>query len=227
MNVRESREFGTGIFSDITNGIYFFLMMNLYFIVGCIIPFVWLLLLEPSLSNLIPASFLGPSLTALCCCMIKYRERNKEKEDSLTFSDFRYYYKRNFLDTLKFWTPFCMLFFIFTFSFDYYLALNSKLTIILLILLSISTISITYMLIINAKFKFRTRDLLRLSLYYICCKIKLTLGVLSIFFLILVAMYFYSDFIILFLFSPLCYLLVHYLNPIIEDIQENFIQKEN
>lgn len=224
------KEFGQGILSVVTNNIYWLALVNFYFIVCNFLFLFFFITLVPSLSNmiiyfvaLIPT---GPAISALFYTLGKLV---REKEISPT-KDFFYGYKLNFVDSLKVWIPMLIALFIIVVDLQYF---NAEATtknqvlagILLVVLLLIATLSI-YVFSINANFKFRVRDVYRLSMYYSFTRIKITTGNIAIVFLALFLMFITSDFLILFIASIVAYVVVLNSNPIIEDVKENFIKQE-
>jgi uncharacterized membrane protein YesL len=225
------KEFGRGILSVITNHIYWLGLINFYFVLCNIVFLFFFISLIPSFSNMI-VYFLaliptGPALTALFYTLNKLM---RDKEISPT-KDFFYGYKMNFVETLKIWLPMLLVVFILVVDLQY---LNSNpetknqvfAGIILVVLLLIGTISV-YVFSIAANFKFRVRDIYRLSVYYSFYKIKATTGNIGIVIVTLFLMNVTSDFILLLLASLICYTLVLNTHTVMEDIRLNFIKNDN
>ena len=210
----------------ITSHIYFFMVMNFFFFLSIIPSLVWLLLLEPSLLNVIPLSFIGPSLTALICCMIKFKETDFDKEDFPTALDFKYFYKKNFFDTLKFWLPYVVLMSVLYINVTYFDG-NPTVRVVVIVVAMIGsvigTLSITYVLVINSKFKFGVKDLFRLGMFYILTDIKATISIVVVYFLALVVAVFISEFLLLLTVSVTGYLLVKYTYSVLEHVRNRFI----
>jgi len=221
-----NQDYKPGILTMITSHIYFFMVMNFFFFLSIIPSLVWLLLLEPSLLNVIPLSFIGPSLTALICCMIKFKETDFDKEDFPTALDFKYFYKKNFFDTLKFWLPYVVLMSVLYINVTYFDG-NPTVRVVVIVVAMIGsvigTLSITYVLVINSKFKFGVKDLFRLGMFYILTDIKATISIVVVYFLALVVAVFISEFLLLLTVSVTGYLLVKYTYSVLEHVRNRFI----
>jgi|SRR5690625_1539574 len=222
------REFGEGALTTFTNYVYWLMVLNFYFILTNIVFLFFFLALEPSFSNII-LYFLalvptGPSISALYYSTAKLV---KEKEISPT-KDFFYGYKINFKDTLKLWLPALLALFIIIVDLQYFYAkattFNQVLTGIFFVALIIIIILLLYVFPINAQFKFRIRDIYRLSVYYVFKTIKVTTGNIAILFLTAFLMYVTSDFIILFIASLVCYILTLNNQAAMEDVKLNFVK---
>lgn len=225
----QRREFGQGILFTYTNYIYWFILTNIYFVFCNVIFLVAFITLEPVFSNtilifiaLIPT---GPAITALCYVMDKLV---REKEISPT-KDFIYGYQLNFKDTLKVWLPMLGAIFILVIDLQYFQLENTKtnqvLAIVFLIMLFLFIYFLFYVFPITAKFKFRTRDVYKLSLYYSFKKFKKSTGNMGIIFITLFLMYITTSFLILFIASILTYILTLNSKEVIDDIESNYIDQ--
>lgn len=222
------REFGEGALTTFTNYVYWLMILNFYFILTNIVFLFFFLALEPSFSNII-LYFLaliptGPSISALYYATAKLV---KEKEISPT-KDFFYGYKINFKDTLKLWLPALLVLLIIIVDLQYFYAkattFNQVLAGIFFVALVIILILLLYVFPINAQFKFRIRDIYRLSVYYVFKTIRVTTGNIAILFLTAFIMFMTSDFIILFMASLVCYLLTLNNQAAMEDVKLNFVK---
>ena len=91
-------------------------------------------------------------------------------------------------------------------------------------LIILSTI-VTFMMVIAARFEFRTRDLLRVSLYCMLLDLK-RMGKILIIYVILIFVYSWLGVLTIFLLtSPIVYLIIHFAYPVLEDVHELFIKK--
>ncbi|CAM3903931.1 YesL family protein [Lederbergia lenta] len=220
------KEFGQGIFFMISNHIYWLTLTNIYFVLCNTIFLFFFMALEPVFSNLI-IIFLaliptGPAIMALCYVMDKLV---RDKEISPT-RDFFYGYKVNFKDTLKVWIPMLALLFILIVDLQYFYAestvINQVLSIVFLVALIVLICLSLYVFPITAKFKFRIRDVYKLSIYYSFKKLKISFGNIGIIIIALFFMFITSNFLILFIAGALCYLLTLNSKDIIEDIKLNY-----
>lgn len=222
-----NQDYKPGILTTIKSNIFFFMVMNFCFILSLIPSLAWLLLIEPSLLNMIPLSLIGPSLTALFCCMIKFKETDFDKEDLPTSVDFRSFYKKNFIDTLRFWVPYVMIMMILYINATYFNGnQQTRLIVASIAILGsvVSTLSVTYMLAINAKFKFGVKDLFKLSMFYILTDIKANISIIVVYFLAIGVAIVISDFILLFVASVIGYLFVMYTYSALEHVRDSFTE---
>ncbi|MCJ7841319.1 DUF624 domain-containing protein [Lederbergia sp. NSJ-179] len=224
MNKRQ--EFGQGIFSVVTNYIYWFILTNIFFVFCNIIFLFAFMTLEPVLSNMI-LIFLaliptGPAITALCYVMDKLV---REKEISPT-KDFFYGYKINFKDTLKVWLPMLAAIFILIIDLQYFYQdstkINQIMAVVFLVGLGFLICILLYVFPITAKFKFRMRDVFKLSIYYSFKKLKITTGNIGTIIIALFLMLITTDFLFLFIASVLSYVLTLNSRTVIDDIEENY-----
>lgn len=230
MIVENGKEFGQGLFSVVTNHVYWLALLNVYFILSNLVFLFFFITLIPSFSNII-LYFLaliptGPAITALFFTLGKLVH---EKEIEPT-KDYFKSYKDNFRDTLKVWLPILLVVFILIVDLQYFYAQPSTFNqilagIFLVALLLIGTFSI-YVFSITAQFTFRVRDVYRLSIYYSFKKIKATTGNIGLVILTVFLMNIVSDFILLFLASLVCYFMVMNSKTVMEDIKENFVKEE-
>ncbi|GIN57035.1 hypothetical protein J8TS2_13540 [Lederbergia ruris] len=224
--MNKQQEFGQGILSVVTNHIYWFMLTNIYFVFCNLIFLIAFMTLEPELSNmilifiaLIPT---GPAITALCYVMDKLV---REKEISPT-RDFFYGYKINFKDTLKVWLPMLAAIFILIIDLQYFYQestkINQIMAIVFLVGLGFLICILLYVFPITAKFKFRMRDVFKLSFYYSFKKLKITTGNIGILIIALFLMIITTDFLFIFIASVLSYVLTLNSRAVIDDIEENY-----
>ncbi len=224
--MNKQQEFGQGILSVVTNHIYWFMLTNIYFVFCNLIFLIAFMTLEPELSNmilifiaLIPT---GPAITALCYVMDKLV---REKEISPT-RDFFYGYKINLKDTLKVWLPMIVAIFILIVDLQYFYQestkINQIMAIVFLVGLGFLICILLYVFPITAKFKFRMRDVFKLSFYYSFKKLKITTGNIGILIIALFLMIITTDFLFIFIASVLSYVLTLNSRAVIDDIEENY-----
>lgn len=221
------KEYGQGKIYSFTNHIYWLALLNIYFVL-CNIVFLFIfLILEPTFSNiifyflaLIPS---GPAISALCFAIGKLV---REKEIYPT-KDFFNGYKLNFKDTMKLWLPMLLIIFILIVDLQYFhleaSVINQILSIVfLVVLLLISGLSL-YIFPINVIYKFRTRDIYKLSIYYSFKKKKITFGNIGIVIITLFLMYVISDFLIIFIASLVCFAFMLNSKEVMEEIKVNYV----
>ncbi|MEH7180088.1 DUF624 domain-containing protein [Neobacillus vireti] len=222
--------FGEGTLFDVTNHIYALFMTNVYFVLSNIICLFFFLALEPTFSNitiyflsLIPT---GPAITALFYSIGKLI---REKELS-PLHDFIHGYKINFKDTMKFWLPLLLVLYILIVDVHYFNSnlsmINNVLSVVFLIgIVLIMILSVNAFLII-AGYKFRLKDIWKLSVYYSFKKVKITFGNISIIIISLFLLSVTSKFLILFIASLICYSFLLNSKGLLEDVKQNFVDSQ-
>ena len=209
---------------SLTAYIYYFLTANLLFYVSVVLPGAWLVFFPPSLLNIVAIGFMFPGFAALVSCTIKH----KEADNLATFGILKHFargYKNNFKDTIKYCFVYALLFFVVTFTINNIDNETPRLMIITLIALTILTTLLTYMMIIAARFEFRTRDLLRVSLYCMLMHPKRMAKILVIYAILFFAQQMLSVFTILLFVSPIVYLIIHFAYPVLDDVHALFAKK--
>jgi len=210
---------------QLTSYIYYFLASNFLFYLSVALPGAWLIFFAPNLMNVIAIGLLFPGLAALVSCGIKHKELKNEP----TFSVLKYFlegYKKNFKDTIKYCFICAIIIFAVIFNIDYY---GSDMPMFMIgalaILITLSALIVTYMMIIAAKFQFRTRDLLRVSIYCIMVHFKRTAKILVTYVILFFASPWIGVFTMLLFISPIIYLIIHFAYPVLEDVNEMFVEK--
>ncbi|MGM7719187.1 YesL family protein [Metabacillus sp. Hm71] len=227
--MEEKKEFGQGILFIATNYIYWLLVTNLYFILTNSLFIFFFMTLKPSFSNII-VYFLaliptGPALASLCYSMEKL-VRTKELSPT---RDFFYGYRKNIKDTFSVWLPILIVYFILLVDLQYLRQSASETSQILSIVIFILTIVWTMLclniLIINSRYKFRVRDVFKLSVYYSFMKFKHTIGNLLILFIVAFLSVMTTDFFIVFTASIIAFLMMLNMKEMLKDIEMNFLKK--
>jgi uncharacterized membrane protein YesL len=225
---QQQREFGQGSLFTFTNYVYWLFLTNFYFILTNVIFIFFFMTLVPTFSNII-VYFLalipsGPAITALCYSMDKLV---RTKEVSPT-RDFFYGYKSNIKGTFSVWLIILIVFFILIIDLQYFrnspTEMGQILSIVIFILTILWTIISLNAMIINSKFKFRTRDVFKLAVYYSFRKFKSTIGGVLILFILGFLTTVTTDFLVIFVSSLVGYLMMLNSKEILSDIQENFLQ---
>jgi uncharacterized membrane protein YesL len=228
--MNQKNAFGEGILFGVTNHIYALFMTNIYFVLSNIIGLFFFMTLEPTFSNitiyflaLIPT---GPAITALFYSIGKLI---REKELS-PLHDFIHGYKINFKDTLKFWLPLLLVLYILIVDLQYFNStastINSVLSIVFAIGIILTMVISMNTFLIIAGFKFRFKDLLKLSVYYSFMKVKITFGNISIVIITLFLISVTSNFLLLFIASLICYAFMLNSKALLEDIQLKFCDSQ-
>ncbi|MGQ4664809.1 DUF624 domain-containing protein [Metabacillus halosaccharovorans] len=224
----EKNQFGQGILYTFTNYVYAFLLTNIYFVLTNGLFIFFFMTLEPSFSNillyflaLIPT---GPAVAALYYSMEKL-VRTKELSPT---HDFFYGFKKNIKDILSIWFPILLVYFILIVDLQYLrqtpTELNQILSIVIFVLIVLWTMLILNAVAISSRFKFRMRDIWKLSVYYSFMKVKNTVGNMLILFILAFITTITTDFLILFVSSIVFYLLALNTKEMLLDIETNFLK---
>jgi uncharacterized membrane protein YesL len=224
--MNQKNAFGEGILFGVTNHIYALFMTNIYFVLCNIICLFFFITLEPTFSNitiyflaLIPT---GPAITALFYSIGKLI---REKELS-PLHDFIHGYKINFIDTMKFWLPLLLVLYILIVDLHYFNSnastINSVLSVVFLVGIILTMVISMNAFLIIAGFKFRFKDLWKLSVYYSFKKVKITFGNISIVIITLFLLSVTSSFLLLFIASLICNAFLLNSKGLFEDIQLKF-----
>ncbi|MCV9885462.1 YesL family protein [Metabacillus halosaccharovorans] len=224
----EKNQFGQGILYTFTNYVYAFLLTNIYFVLTNGLFIFFFMTLEPSFSNillyflaLIPT---GPAVAALYYSMEKL-VRTKELSPT---HDFFYGFKKNIKDILSIWFPILLVYFILIVDLQYLrqtpTELNQILSIVIFVLIVLWTMLILNAVAISSRFKFRMRDIWKLSVYYSFMKVKNTVGNMLILFILAFITTITTDFLILFVSSFVFYLLALNTKEMLLDIETNFLK---
>ncbi|MBA4493481.1 DUF624 domain-containing protein [Paenactinomyces guangxiensis] len=228
--MQKRKEFGDGLLFRLTNYIYCLLMTNIYFVLSNMIFLFFFMTLKPSFSNItiyfLALTLTGPSISALLYSIGKLI---REKELS-PLKDFFHGYKINFKDTMKFWLPLLLVLYILFVDLQYFNAnpstINNVLSAVFLIGIILMIILSMYAFLINAGFKFRLKDIWKLSIYYSFKKVKITFGNLGIVIISMFLTSIISDVLIVCIPSLVCYLFMLNSKEIMEDIKVNFCQPQ-
>ncbi|MBT2657130.1 YesL family protein [Bacillus sp. ISL-18] len=222
----KKREFGEGTLFSITNHVYWLVMTNIYFVISNAIFLIFFMTLQPTFSNItiyfLALILTGPSISALFYSIGKLI---REKELS-PLRDFFHGYKMNFKDTMKFWLPLLLVLYILFVDLQYFNSNPSVphhiLSVIFFIGILITMIIMMNSFLINAGFKFRLKDICKLSIYYSFKKVKVTFGNIGIIIISLFLTTITSNFFIVFMASVVCYVFLLNSRDLLEDIKVNF-----
>ncbi|GAE91991.1 hypothetical protein JCM21714_965 [Gracilibacillus boraciitolerans JCM 21714] len=176
-------------FFRFSNYVYWLIILNILFVVANSILFAALITLIPTISNAILyyIAFIptGPALAALFHSL-----RLAKEKDLSPVQVFWGAYKENYKDVLKVWLPIITVFFILLVDIQYFnqspTLLNQILNGIFLVAIFMLVIFSIYALVITTHYKFRLRDIYRLSGFYLLTWIKRTTGNIAILFLTVV-----------------------------------------
>ncbi len=223
------REFGEGPIYTITNYIFWFFLGNLYFLL-LNIPLLFILIaLFSNGSNTIPQGFIpiiiiccipiGPAATALLSVMGKLI---REKDINIT-KDFFKAYKVNFFHSLFFWSlEIIILSILFI---DIKLVISNSypkfLTVFIFIVVAFIFSMSLYVFPIISRFYLSTKDILKTAAYYTIRKFHITILNLASFLVVILIFFKVSTFILVFISSIICYLIMFYQQKILLEIECN------
>ena len=226
---KAKREFGEGPIYTITNYIYWFFLGNLYFLLLNIPLLFILIVLLSNGTKILPSGFtyiiiiccvpISPAATALLSVMGKLI---REKDIYIT-KDFFKAYKANFFQALYFGALeivlICILFIDsrFLISSSYPRILTVFIFIVIAFIISMSL----YVFPIISRFYLSTKDILKTAAYYTIRKFHITVLNLSIFLVVGFIFLKVHTFVLVFVSSIICYLLMFYQQKILLEIEEN------
>ena len=232
---KNRKEFGEGLIFIITNYILWFVMGNIYFLL-LNLPFVYVLFaILLNGNNKLPGGFsilfllccipIGPAVTALLSVMGKLI---REKDVNLT-KDFFKAYKENFFQALYFWSIGIFMIGLLSFDIRYLIDNNypSILAIILYIVIAIIIIMGLYIFPIISRFYLKFSDILKFSAYYAVKKIHTT--IMNLFSFAIIGFLFYKGltFVLIFVSSVICFLIMFYEQTILLEIEEKIKTDNN
>jgi len=225
---RSKREFGEGPIYTITNYIFWFFLGNLYFLL-LNIPLLYILLVALSNgSTPLPSGFteivilccvpIGPAATALLSVMGKLI---REKDIDIT-KDFFKAYKANFFQSLFFWVIEIMVISILYFDIRYLISGNYPriLTILVFIVIVFVILMSLFVFPIISRFYLTTKDVLKTAAYYTIKKFHIAIMNIASFIIVGYIFFKVSTFVLLFISSIICYLLMFYQQKIILEMEE-------
>lgn len=225
---KHKKEFGEGLIYTITNYILWFLMSNIYFLLLNIPLLYILLVLISNGQKALPEGFsivfalccipIGPAATALFSVMGKLV---REKDINVT-KDFFKAYKTNFLQSLFFWTLGIFIIIVLVFDIRIIASYNYPRILINILYVFIAFIFIIglYVFPIISRFYLKAKDILKFSAYYAIRKIHIT--IMNLFSFVIVGFVFFkiSTFILLFISSIICYMIMYYEQKVLTEIEE-------
>lgn len=230
MNSPRQQEFGSGLLYQITNWIYWLLVLNICFVGTNIFFLLAVITLTPDLSNIIfyylSLILSGPSIAALLYSTLQLIQ---EKEET-PLRDFFRAYRINLKDTLRFWVPVLTFFCIGVVNIKYlsihHSVLNEIISMALLLLYFFLAIVTIQAFVINSKLSFKTLDLFKVAIYTSVKHLKITVGNFSILFLFWFLFNNTSDFLMLFLGSFMAYLILLNSRKFLSSVENQFCHKE-
>jgi len=221
------REFGEGPIHTITNYIFWFFLGNLYFSL-LNIPIIIVLIMVLSNGGVsIPPWFIsvilicsipiGPAATALLSVMGKLI---REKDLNIT-KDFFKAYKANFFQSLFFWTLEVLVIGILFIDTRFFISNNYPgiITTFIFIIIAFVFLVSLYVFPIISRFYLSAKDIIKTAAYYTIKKIHITILNFASFLVVGFLLFKVSTFVLLFMASAICYLLMFYQQKILLEIE--------
>lgn len=223
----KKREFGEGPLYTITNYIMWFFGGSIYFAL-CNIPFLFILLsytenvsTEYWVLFILFALPIGPAYTALLSVMGKLV---REKDVNLTRDYFKAY-KTNFFQSLFLWTAQIMIFAVLIIDIRFFAVQGSGRFLIpfFYALIFLNVLVGMYIYPILSRFYLKNLDIIKLSLYYLIKKWKITLSCIGVF---IIAYFLLNTKVagtaLLFIAAVLCYGIMFFQNEMLKELQLKF-----
>ncbi|MGH4050867.1 MAG: YesL family protein [Clostridium sp.] len=224
----KKREFGEGPIYTITNYIFWFFLGNLYFLLLNIPLLFMFLVVMSNGTNTLPQGFttiiilccipIAPAATALFSVMGKLI---REKDLNIT-KDFFKAYKTNFFQSLFFGALeiilLCVLFIDIRFfiSSGYPRILTISVFVVMLFIFSMSL----YIFPIISRFYLGWKDVVKTAAYYTIRKFNITLLCLSSFVVVGFIFFKITTFVLVFVSSIICYLIMYYQQKLLLEIED-------
>jgi len=221
-------EFGEGPIYTITNYIFWFFLGNLYFLLLNIPLLFILLVLLSNGTKALPPGFtsiiivccipIAPAATALLSIMGKLI---REKDLKLT-QDFFKAYTANFFQSLFFGCLEIIIMFILSIDIRYLISSSYPrffIVFVFVVFAFIFSMSL-YVFPLISRFYLSTKDILKTAAYYTIKKFHITILNLSTFLVVGFIFFRVHTFVLLFMCSIICYLLMYYQQKILLEIEE-------
>lgn len=217
-------------FYKIAQNISWFLIITIWFVLNFIPLLFFFLFVETTMANivwyLVGSIPLGPAMGALITSTIRVVETDDFSEPR---RDFFRYYRKNFGDSLKIWVPYLVLSYLAFVNINYYFNILEEGLVfgyIFVFLMVLLTLYLIPLFLIQMKFEFRYKDLLKLGMFYLITRFKITIGNLLVGFIILVLMVYVSEWLLFVIPAIVSYFIVLYNYRIIKHVKENFTDEE-
>lgn len=215
-------------FGRLTGAVYWFLVIELCFLLAAAPGFVGLLLLERHASNIpLFALMLVPVAPAFSAAMHALARRTAES-DLVVWPRFWHGWVLNVLDVLKLWVPALVL--------GAMLAINivvgaaagvgPALRAASGVLLALVAVWAVIAVVIATFFRFRTRDTARLALFYLAARPLTALAVASFLVIVVGLIAFTSDWVAALAGSLLAAFLLLVAKPVLDDCRARFVEAE-
>lgn len=224
---KSKREFGEGPIYTITNYIFWFFLGNLYFLLLNIPLLFMLIILLSNGENPLPDGFtsiiviccipIAPAATALLSVMGKLI---RDKDINVT-RDFFKAYKANFFQSLFFGALEIIIVSILIIDIRFFILSSYPRVLTAFIFITIAFILLMslYVFPLISRFYLSTKDIIKTAAYYTIRKFHITILNFASF-LVVGFIFTKFSFIILFISSIVCYLLMYYQQKILLEIEE-------
>lgn len=215
---------GSDAFGRVTGGIYWYLVVEVAFVLAGLPGVIGIVLLEPVPSNIpLYALCLVPILPAFSAAVAALRARRQ----SDVLDPWRQFWRRwvaNVKDVLMIGIPALAMLALVGFNVAFAAAVaGGVFSIVAIILGVVIALWLVHALVIASLFSFRTRDTMRLALYYLVAKPLVTLGVLSLAVLATALAVFTNPWVLLIAGSILAGLVLTNARAMIADIGMRFV----
>jgi len=216
-----------GVLAQITDALYWFVIIDLALVV-CSAPTiaVWMLLARDASNLPLYAASLALALPALSAALWAWRAR-AEDPDPVPLRRFLRGYRLNLVDSLKIGVPGLVVLTVLATNITYGdVTGTSALSVAFLLLSVMVALLMTRALSITSTLSFRFIDVLRLSIFTLLTMPLRSLALLSLAVLTVGISLFVGDYAFLFLASVLTFVLQHSERPVITRLREQFTAEE-
>ena len=222
------RMFGEGPVYTITNYIYWFFLGNIYFLLLNIPLFYMLIVLLSNGEKQLPNGFttiavlccipVGPAATALLSVMGKLI---REKDINIT-KDFFKAYKTNFFQSLFIWALEILIISILFLDTSFIISKGYPriLAIFIFVIIAFIFLVSLYIFPILSRFYLTTKDIIKMAAHYTIHNIHVTILNFASFLVVGFLFFEVSTFVLVFISSIVCYLLMFYQQKILLEIEE-------
>lgn len=216
-----------GALSRVTGAIYWFVVVELCFLLAASPGLAGILLLERDASNLpLFALCLVPLGPAFSAAMSSIAARSDELS---VWPRFWRSYARNLVDVLWVWVPALIAATVLgtTIAFAGSAGIETFFVVVAVVLLVVLAVWTSHALIIASFFSFRARDIARLALYYVAARPLVSLGALSYLVLAAALVTFTSDWVLALTAVFFAALAVVNARPMDRDLRSRFIAEDS
>ncbi|UOE43461.1 DUF624 domain-containing protein [Agromyces larvae] len=213
-----------GAFGRITGAVYWVIVTEIAFLLAASPTIVGLVLLAPDPSNIpLYALVLVPVGPAFTAAIATFRARQRD-DDLVVWPRFWRAWWRDLRDALFVWVPVVAVLTVLgmNIAFGGAVGAGGVFSVISIVLALLVAVAATHALVIVALFGFRTRDVARLSIYYLAAKPLVSLGVVSGLVLASALAWFTNPWVLALIASMLAALALANAKTMIQDVTERF-----